>query len=116
MQTHYSNSLVGDSFIVKPLYIATRIFESLFESDHSFSNIIGPFKPKEHSLIGKHPFSTSFLHTFSIDMKHIFKENILRYSQLFEAEKMKKKIETDSSALVTVAKNEQSNKEKKTET
>ena len=95
MQTKYSNSLVGERFIVKPSYLATRIFESLFESTHSFSNIIGPFKPREHSLIGKHPFSTSFLHTFSIDMKQIFKENLLRYSQLFEAEEMKKKTETD---------------------
>jgi len=60
IQTKYSTSLVKDSFIVKTSYLSARIFESLFESDHSFSDIIGPYKPKEHSLIENTPFQHLF--------------------------------------------------------
>ena len=85
LYTKFDQSVIHEKYTVKPIYLAGRIFESLFPEDHAFSDIIGKYETNLHSLHGKHNKSVNFLQSLSFDLQYLFPKKHLDFIDILVA-------------------------------
>ena len=79
LYSKFDKSIIHEKYTIKPIYLAGRIFESLFPEDHAFSNIVGNYNISIHSLHGKHNKSVNFLQSLSFDLQYLFPKKHLDF-------------------------------------